>query len=926
MERTSRMPDVLKRTLLCASVRYCSCWNLSARSEGENFLHHRLPASAHLLPLNPVVVVVVVVVVMVVVMVVVVVMVWWWWYQQQPQQQQQWRTCSLDDFGGMYSKNDMQHYNFEPRLVKRDPDEIAHKMVAAKEVVRPRYYSSELSIKSKLVVAIVSKLSVMKQYGLTWNLTIHEHVDHLVFFITEEPPPSLNGLPIISFPDWKKGHLMNNVLTHLHEHYSTSYEFFLLMSAMSLTEVPYINSLALHRALMSVSTSRPMHYGVPAAKGAHYCKLGDGIVLSSSVVSSVAASSAWCRTHTSPTATEDANFGRCIMHATALPCASQVQEKLYRSVTLNTLRDKAHGHSVLTQLQSAVLDNTSSPPVVPYTVTGLSQPHHLLAVHQYFLRGEVVITKGALSEVRGVIMQTREKAPLKSSEVTWPLGSRPRNRPATRYDVVPWITFNSSHVYMPNDHCNSAPLSGALLEDVTSVVLAGSSHITNVSNGRLLLQKLDYGHYRVDPVRGTDYILSLTFRDGASGSVVTKIVEGSRGIVNTEFIPMPFVNENTKLTLLVPVSVLFIEQALGFIDRFIKNRSVWPNCSVLLVLLLPPSSNKKTNAFKPVIDAASEASGADGFLKTVSVMTSAESSHMAELAVMDQVVRKVSSGSLVFVVPSTATFTNEVLNRVRMNTIQGWQFFSPVMYGLYHPSVVDDATSAAYINRDIKSTLGHYLRYDFSAISFYMSDYVAARKQSSRLFPILGTTSGRVRGDHVTQQQCRKYSISLYRLLVSYSSCHALRAPEPFLRMPYDEEECCSTRKYDSIETRDTNTKSLSVESNPARKSNFVRKNERPKSDSVSDVHVAPRLPVNRLLSDVSLLLGDSREDNDAAFYHYVTDNLLSQLQPSFRNNTLNDFRGDGLCYEKRLDSFGTRVQLSKLLMEYDDKYGSLSN
>lgn len=52
------------------------------------------------------------------------------------------------------------------------------------------------------------------------------------------------------------------------------------------------------------------------------------------------------------------------------------------------------------------------------------------------------------------------------------------------------------------------------------------------------------------------------------------------------------------------------------------------------------------------------------------------------------------------------------------------QFFSPVMYGLYHPLVVDDAASQYYSNMDIRSNVGHFLRYDFSAISFFMSDYI----------------------------------------------------------------------------------------------------------------------------------------------------------------------------------------------------------
>ncbi|XP_018013658.1 chondroitin sulfate synthase 2 [Hyalella azteca] len=824
----------------------------------------------------------------------------------------------VEDLGYQFFTNDLEQSAFELRMVKRDPDEIANKMMDAKQVVRPRYFSSELNIKAKLVVAIATTLSVVKQYGYTWNLTIHEHVDHLVFFVGEDNPPASMGLPIISFPDVKNEQLMYSIVSYLQDHYSSSYDFFMLISAMHLDSVPYINGLALHRTLGSISTSRPLHYGVPAATGALYCKLGYGIILSSAVVSSMAASSEWCRAHAIHASSDDATFGRCIMHATALPCTMQIQEKPYHSVALNLPHTKQAQTLVLGQLRAAVerLEAHASTAVVPYSVTGLSQPHHLLTVHQFFLTGEVVIAKSALAAARVIINEMREKAPLTQPEITWPLGSHPPHQPATRYDVLPWVMFNASHVLLPDQSRNSAPLSGALLEDITSVVLAGSSHISNRSDGRLLLKRLEYGHYRVDPVRGTDYILSLTFRDGASGSLVTKIVEASRGIVDTEFIPMPFVNENTKLTMVVPVTPQLVEQTLLFIASFKKNKSVWPNCSLLLVLM-QPSSRERRSAFEAVLKAVDETSTSDGLLKAVTVVTPAASSHMTELVIMDQLVRKVASKTLVFLVPPAATFTAEVLNRVRMNTIQGWQFFSPVMYGLYHPNVVEDATASAYTSREIKSTLGHYLRYDYSAISFYMSDYIAARKLSSKLFPIFG--SQRSATDRSSQRG--SYHISLYRLMISFSSCHALRAPEPFLRMPYDERSsCCVASKLD------TNAPSAFDGARAARKSNTGDHNSGDAVMVVSDGNVAPAVPANRLLSDVSLLLGDCREENDAAFYHYVSGNLLFQLQPSYTNNSLKDFRGDGFCYEKCLDSFGTRVQLSKLLMEYDEKYGSLSN
>ena len=36
-----------------------------------------------------------------------------------------------------------------------------------------------------------------------------------------------------------------------------------------------------------------------------------------------------------------------------------------------------------------------------------------------------------------------------------------------RFDVVEWLSFNASHVFMPSEHRNTVPLSGAMLKDIT---------------------------------------------------------------------------------------------------------------------------------------------------------------------------------------------------------------------------------------------------------------------------------------------------------------------------------------------------------------------------------------------------------------------------------------------------------------------------
>ena len=53
------------------------------------------------------------------------------------------------------------------------------------------------------------------------------------------------------------------------------------------------------------------------------------------------------------------------------------------------------------------------------------------------------------------------------------------------------------------------------------VVNASISHMKR-TKGKLEYRGIEYGHRRLDPTRGVDYLLSLIFRDNTSGQTVTR--------------------------------------------------------------------------------------------------------------------------------------------------------------------------------------------------------------------------------------------------------------------------------------------------------------------------------------------------------------------------------------------------------------------
>jgi len=78
-------------------------------------------------------------------------------------------------------------------------------MADQKPVVRPRFYSTELGIKEKLLVAVMTNSSVLRDFGKPLNKTLNHHVDKLLFFADLSSGGTLpeTGLPVVSFSDKK---------------------------------------------------------------------------------------------------------------------------------------------------------------------------------------------------------------------------------------------------------------------------------------------------------------------------------------------------------------------------------------------------------------------------------------------------------------------------------------------------------------------------------------------------------------------------------------------------------------------------------------------------------------------------------------------------------------------------------------------------
>lgn len=105
------------------------------------------------------------------------------------------------------------------------------------------------------------------------------------------------------------------------------------------------------------------------------------------------------------------------------------------------------------------------------------------------------------------------------------------------------------------------------------------------------------------------------------------------------------------------------------------------------------------------------------------------------LAATDLALRKIGLDSLVMMASNSMTFRADFLNRVRMNTVQGFLVYSPIGFMTYPCSWSSLCRSCDTC--DVGQGYGYFDRDNYDVISFYSRDYVEARKRIEHMMPIV---------------------------------------------------------------------------------------------------------------------------------------------------------------------------------------------
>lgn len=252
---------------------------------------------------------------------------------------------------------------------------------------------------------------------------------------------------------------------------------------------------------------------------------------------------------------------------------------------------------------------------------------------------------------------------------------------------------------------------------------------------------------RFDPVRGMDYRVSINFLNEASKRVQLIGYEVMKPLGMVEIIPSPYVTESTRIAILLPVFEHQVEESLNFVTRYEKLcMANQDNTFLMLVFLynLESPSRGDADVFLGPKNAALELSEkykADGSrIAWVSIRLPAEfatdeskvdrvtlnsiygDNEVLSLAITDLALRKIGLESLVMIASNSMQIRADFLNRVRMNTIQGFQVFSPIGFMLYPCSWTNLCKDCPTC--DVSQSTGYFDRLNFDVVSFYSRDYV----------------------------------------------------------------------------------------------------------------------------------------------------------------------------------------------------------
>ena len=180
-------------------------------------------------------------------------------------------SVSLDDDVTSFTYGKHPAYQAVQRGIVADNPMIGD--VPAKQAgpTRTRYAATELGIREKLFIGILSTVDSIETSGIAMNKTMGHFVEKLVFFMSggSQVPAGLN---VKLFTNEQRQQLPFHILKYIEEHYARTYDWYFFA-----TDSTYVRAERLNEMVNRMSIIYEVYMGSPRG---NVCPLEGGILLS----------------------------------------------------------------------------------------------------------------------------------------------------------------------------------------------------------------------------------------------------------------------------------------------------------------------------------------------------------------------------------------------------------------------------------------------------------------------------------------------------------------------------------------------------------------------------------------------------------------------------------------------------------------------
>ncbi|XP_073711159.1 chondroitin sulfate synthase 2 [Misgurnus anguillicaudatus] len=652
--------------------------------------------------------------------------------------------------------------DFQPKIIPYKPI----KQTQPKKLFRAKYISTELGIRERLFVGILTSKNTINTLGVAVNRTISHHLDNVVFFTGARSRKTPHGMFVVTHGDERLIWNMFQTIKYILEHYITEYDWFYLAQDDTYTQADRIKALVEH-----LSMDRVLYMGSPeefigGEMQGQYCYGGFGYLLSRSLLLRLQPFLENCRNDIL-SARHDEWLGRCIIDYADTNCVEEFEGMKYDYYEMGKNSDPSKE------------DNEDFNNAL--TVHPVSDPEQMYRLHKHFTEIELQKTYQEIEKLQAEIKNVSVVAFDGNRSAMWPVGVNPPFEPKTRFEVLRWDYFTEDEVFSCTDGSPKCELSGIDKLDVADVIETAMGELNKKYKPVLHLKKqqLINGYRRFDPTRGMEYTLDLQLevvnQKGHSRSI-TKRVHLVRPLSRIEIIPMPYVTEATRVHIILPVTHQDRELVHQFLEVYAQNAFETSENAILTFLFIyDPIEAQQVNQNDIFASIKAQINAYEHRYPTVKVpWISVKSESPSQIKLMDIISKKHPVDTLFFIATVQTNINSEFLNRCRMNSINNWQVFFPIHFQYFNPSI-------AYHNQprpntaDLIKETGHFDRSSFNEACFYNSDYMAARTRMS---------------SDVQENEEILESLDIYDMFIKYSNLHVFRAVEPALHEKYSYQPC----------------------------------------------------------------------------------------------------------------------------------------